>query len=379
MTLERKLQVAFLLVALTVSALCMTGTVFLIGTGITVALSRVVPGTSPQHVWELLGHSLPVSVAVGTVLASLAAIALSLILSRLLSRSIAEELTHVVGALRRAAHGDYAVHVAVREGGELGELAYGFNRMAEALRLEDERRAELFGAIAHDLRTPLTTLSAQLEGMLTGVTPTDAAHVGALQTDVGRLSRMVEDLLLLARARAERLPVRPRPMALVDLTESSIARFAPVADAGHVSLAFVPQEALQANVDPDRVDQILGNLLANALRYARSSVRVSLKREGDNALWTVEDDGPGFAPGLLATAKTAFVRGDPARGRSGTAGLGLAIADALANAHHGDLRLDSSAGGGARVVLSIPLADSPSHNLYADDTEGSHAKNRLGS
>lgn len=383
MTLERKLQAAFLLVALTVSALCMTGTVFLIGAGITLALARVVPGTSPQRAWELLGHSLPVSVAVGTVLASLAAIALSLVLSRLLSRSIAREVTNVVGALRRIARGDYAVHVAVREGGDLGELAYGLNQMAEALRLEDERRAELFGAIAHDLRTPLTTLSAQLEGMLTGVTPADPAHLGALQTDLGRLGRMVEDLLLLARARAERLPVRPRSTDLVDLTASSVARFAPVAEARGVHLAFGPDDRLRADVDADRVDQVLGNLLSNALRYARSSVRVSLKREADTAVWTVEDDGPGFAPGLLTTAKMPFVRGDPARGRSGVAGLGLAIAEALARAHQGDLRLDSAAGGGARVVLSIPLeakaAEGPSHNLHTDDTEGSPEADRLGS
>ena len=382
MTLERKLQAAFLLVAFTVSALCMTGTVFLIGAGISLALSHVLPGTSPQHAWDLLGHSLPISVAAGTILASLAAIALSLVLSRLLSRSIAGEVTSVVEALRRVAHGDYAVHVAVREGGELGELAYGFNRMAEALRLEDERRAELFGAIAHDLRTPLTTLAAQLEGMLTGLTPADVTRLGALHTDIGRLSRMVEDLLLLARARAERLPVRPRPTDLLDLTASSVARFGPVAEARGVRLAFEPEDPLQAEVDPDRIDQILGNLLANALRYATSSVRMSLRREAGHAVWTVEDDGPGFAPGLLATAKEPFVRGDPARGRDGMAGLGLAIAEALARAHSGDLRLGRTIDGGARVVVSIPeeakATEAPSRKLHTGNTEGSRGRDTLG-
>lgn len=382
MTLERKLRIAFLLVAFAVSALCMTGTVFLIGAGIDLAFSHVLPGTTPQHAWNLLGHSLPVSVAAGTILASLAAIALSLVLSRLLSRSLAAEVVTVVDALRRVSRGDYAVHVAVREGGDLGELAYGFNRMAEALRQEDERRAELFGAIAHDLRTPLTTLAAQLESMLTGLIPADANHLGTLHTDIGRLSRMVEDLLLLARARAERLPVRPRAVDLRALTASSIARFQPVAQARRVRLAFMPADRLQAQVDPDRIDQVLGNLLANALRYARGSVSVSLRREAGAAVWAVEDDGPGFAPGLLATAKEPFVRGDSARGREGTAGLGLAIAEALVRAHSGDLRLGRTSGGGARVVVCVPVeagaTQVPSHKLHMGDTGGSRGRDTLG-
>jgi two-component system OmpR family sensor kinase len=193
---------------------------------------------------------------------------------------------------------------------------------------------------------------------------------------------MVDDLLLLARARAERLPVRPRPTDVVDLTASSVARFAPVAEARGVRLGFEPEDPLQAEVDPDRVDQILGNLLANSLRYARSSVRVSLRREAGHAVWTVEDDGPGFAPGLLATAKEPFVRGDPARGRDGMAGLGLAIAEALARAHSGDLRLGRTIDGGARVVVSIPeeakATGTPSHKLHTGNTEGSRGRDTLG-
>lgn len=382
MTLERKLRIAFLLVAFAVSALCMTGTVFLIGAGISLAVAHVLPGTTTQHAWSVLGHSLPVSVAAAAILTSLAAIALSLVLSRLLARSLAGEVVTVVDALRRVARGDYAGHVAVREGGDLGELAYGFNQMAEALRREDERRAELFGAIAHDLRTPLTTLAAQLESMLTGRIPADATHLGSLHTDIGRLSRMVEDLLLLARARAERLPVRPRPVDLLDLTASAIARFGPVAQARRVRLAFGTADRLQAQVDPDRIDQVLGNLLANALRYARSSVLVSLRREGGAAVWTVEDDGPGFSADLLATAKEPFVRGDFARGRDGTAGLGLAIAEALVRAHAGDLRLGRTAAGGARAEVSVPTkaraVPASSHKLHAGDTEGSRGRDTLG-
>lgn len=381
MTLEKKLRAAFLLVAFTVSALCMTGTVFLIGAGVSVALSRLVPGSNPAHAWTLLGRSLPLSVAAGTILASGAAIGLSLVLSRLLSRSIAGEVTPLVAALRRVARGDYSGHLGVREGGELGELAYGINRMTEGLRHENERRAELFAAIAHDLRTPLTTLSARLEGMITGLTPADPAHLATLQTDVGRLGRLVEDLLLLAQARSGHLSVRVRVTDLRRLTVSSVNRFNPVAQSRGVRLDTVIAGEVEAVVDPDRVDQILGNLLANAIRHAQSRVSVLLRQEAGQAVWTVEDDGSGFAPELLAVAKEPFVRGDPARGRGGVAGLGLAIAEALVSAHFGDLRLGQATAGGALVVVCIPLGRddlrTASHKLHARDTGDSHEPDTL--
>ncbi len=244
----------------------------------------------------------------------------------------------------------------MRASDELGELAYALNGMVEMLGETARQRETFLAAVAHDLRAPLTALQANLEGMLAGIVAPEPERIASLHGEVGRLIRLVEDLLTLASARAGALPLALRPADIAAQTRALVGRFQPLAAAKHVDLVVeAPSEGF-ATVDPDRLDAALTNLLANAVRYVPQGGHVVLRLhlDSDAAEWTIVDDGPGIPPEILPHVTEPFVRGDPARGRDAGSGLGLAIAHAWVRAHGGALHIASDHG--TRVVVRIPRA-----------------------
>ncbi len=244
-------------------------------------------------------------------------------------------------------------------GDELARLAHSLNQMLARLEEAMTRERRLVSDASHELRTPLANLKAELELALRKARSTDeltaALHSAADETD--RLTRLSEDLLVLARTDQGRLPVRREDQDLSQLLQETVASFAGRAEGLGVALEASVLDGLHVNVDGTRIRQAVGNLVDNALRHTPPSGRVTVDLSNRDGILTigVADTGDGFPPSFLDRAFEPFSRSDRARARAdGGAGLGLAIVQAVAEAHGGSAEATNRPEGGALVVLRIP-------------------------
>lgn len=269
----------------------------------------------------------------------------------------------LTAAARRLEAGDLGQRVAVRSEDEIGQLAQAFNAMASSLERQQALRRNLVSDVAHELRTPLANLSGYLEALRDGVLEPTAEQLASLHEEAQLLGRLVDDLQVLAQAEAGEQRLAPRPTPVEPLLRQSMDAFqAQAAAKDQVLQAELADGLGVCLLDPDRVAQILRNLLANALTHAPSGGRIGLEalREEDAAsAWlriVVTDDGPGIAPEDQDRIFERFYRVDPSRSRdTGGSGLGLTIARQLAVAQGGSLTVDSRPGQGARFTLRLPF------------------------
>jgi heavy metal sensor kinase len=239
---------------------------------------------------------------------------------------------------------------------EIARLARTLNAMLARLEAGLERERRFVAEASHELRTPLASLKAELELALRRPRSADelraAIASGVEETD--RLAALADDLLVLARSDEGRLRIEPRPFEVRPLLETVAGRFAARAEAAGLALEVDAPVALEVQGDPDRLEQALGNLVDNALRYGAGTVRLQARAEDSSFALSVSDEGDGFAPEFLPRAFERFSRADGARSR-GAAGLGLAIVQAIARAHGGTVTAANTATGGAEVTLRLPL------------------------
>jgi signal transduction histidine kinase len=240
-------------------------------------------------------------------------------------------------------------------GDELARLATTLNSMLDRLQEALEREHRFVDDASHELRTPLATLRAEIDLALTH--SRDAGELEAAlrsaQDDVVRLQRLADDLLLLARTRGGRIPIRRVETSLAELTARSVQSVASQASASDVTIEVdAPDETV--DVDPDRIEQALRNLLENAIRHARprTAVHVAAQRREGFTRFVVTDHGPGFRPDLLSRAFEPFTRGDVETAGPVGAGLGLSIVRAVAEAHGGSASAENTPDG-ARVTLDV--------------------------
>jgi two-component system OmpR family sensor kinase/two-component system sensor histidine kinase BaeS len=296
------------------------------------------------------------------------AVVLALILhrvGRVTARRYTEPLSETMKAADALAEGDLSARVPVEGSGEFRHFARSFNRMAEALETADRHRRELLADIAHELRTPLTVVQGNLEGLRDGVYEATPEHLDLVLDETNKLSRLVDDLRLLTLAEAGQLPldlqVLDVPQLLVDVRDA----FAPQASEAGIALKVDVEEALPPLVaDPQRLGQVLGNLVGNALRHTPPGGQVILgaaPEYGEGTpdavqLW-VRDTGEGIPAGDLPRIFDRFWRGDPSRSHEAGAGsgLGLAIAKSLIRAHGGHIWAESQVGEGTTVSCLLPL------------------------
>jgi signal transduction histidine kinase len=295
--------------------------------------------------------------------ALLAATVIATVTATVVSLAVAARIVRPVSALaaaaRRVTGGHYAERVPSDEPGELGELATSFNEMAGSLEATERRRLQLVGDVAHELRTPLTTLDGYLEGLEDGVIEPSAETWRLLRAETGRLTRLVADLSELWRAEARQLPLKIEVVEATEVAREVAERFAPLAMPRGIDVYVSPIPTL-ARADRDRVAQILGNYLSNALRHAPdgSTITVATETARRRVRLTVTDRGPGLAPDQLEAVFERFYRIDPSRSRSaGGSGIGLAIVRALAEAMDCRAWAESAGPGtGATFVLELPAA-----------------------
>lgn len=290
--------------------------------------------------------------------ATVIAIGAAVVLSLALSERVAGPVSRLASAARRIAAGHYTERVPASGRDEVGELAGSFNAMAGSLEATERRRLELVGDVAHELRTPIATLDGYLEGLEDGVVSPDANTWALLRRETSRLARLVDDLSELWRAEARQLPLAITDVDLVALVRESIERSRPAAAERGIELVAGLPPSLYAKADRDRVAQILGNFLSNAVRYAPEGSRVELlgeARDGE-VLLGVRDHGPGLTPDQRVRVFERFYRVDPSRSRAlGGSGIGLPIARALAEAMDGRAWAESGGPGmGSTFWVALP-------------------------
>jgi signal transduction histidine kinase len=248
--------------------------------------------------------------------------------------------------------------VAVRSQDEVGELSAAFNQMAENLQRAEQLRRDMTADIAHELRNPLAVLQANVEALADGVYPPTADNFEPVLDQARLLNRLVEDLRTLALADGGQLQLDRVPSELKALARRVVDGYAQQAEDAGVTLRLVGEPAA-ALVDPMRVEQVLGNLIGNAIRHTGRGhevrLRVGRSPSGEQAEVAVADQGEGISAEALPRVFDRFYRADPSRSRSeGGTGLGLAIARQLVEIQGGTIRAANRPEGGAEFTIGFP-------------------------
>ena len=268
-------------------------------------------------------------------------------------KRIGSPLHAVMDAADRIADGDYGVRVQEYGPPPMRALAHSFNTMTERLQNADRLRRDIMADVAHELRTPLSVLQGRLEGLIDGVYARDDRQLNELLEETRVLSRLIEDLRILALSDAGALPLQKEATDLVELVRDVVRCMTPEADKKSVSLSASPSgEAAVADADPVRMREVLTNLVSNALRHTSGgrSVIVSVSQTRDNIAIGVRDAGDGMAPEEVARIFDRFYKGAASRG----SGLGLAIAKSIVTAHGGEIHASSELGKGTTVEFTLP-------------------------
>ncbi|MDK2981197.1 MAG: hypothetical protein PWQ55_1544 [Chloroflexota bacterium] len=302
-----------------------------------------------------VNETLWISALAAFVIASVAAI----VISRLITRPI-QRLTN---ASQQLAQGEYSHRIAQEEisQDEMGQLATSFNRMAEKLEGTEAMRRQLLGDISHELRTPLTAIKGSMEGLMDGVLPAEQGTYQQIYREADRLQRLVEDLQELNRVDGQTYPLEKQPVQAADLLKAAITPLENTFAMKGVALESHVEAGLPSlTVDSDRIQQVLHNLLGNALQFTPpdGQVSVSVVRDGAQVRFSVQDSGIGIPQEHLAHIFERFYRADKSRsrGQGGGSGIGLTIAKSLVEAHGGKIWAESAgANQGSTFIFTLPL------------------------
>jgi signal transduction histidine kinase len=267
-------------------------------------------------------------------------------------------LRSLSAAAKGIAAGDLSHRAGVAGQDEVGQVAHTFNQMADSLQSYETERRQMTAAIAHELRTPLSVIQSNLEAMLDGVLPTDADELVSLHQEARLLNRLIEDLRTLSLTDAEHLRLQMEPVNVGELATQVGERLQLHAGEKGIRLETAvssPIPLIQA--DPERLTQILTNLIANALRYTPEGTRVqvSVRAVAGGVETAVSDNGPGIPPEDLPKLFDRFWRAEQSRSRAtGGSGLGLAVAKQLVQAHGGRIWVKSELNRGTRFTFFLP-------------------------
>lgn len=272
-------------------------------------------------------------------------------------RQLSVPLDDLLTASNKVAEGDYSTRVEERGPPEVLSLTRAFNTMASRLQVVDQQRRTLFAEVSHELRTPLTIIQGNLEGIIDGLYPADAPKLTSILEETQILSRLIDDLRTLSVAETGGLELRRERTDLVALLQEAVAGFASQADVEKVRVELSSaKDKFILEVDPERIHQVISNLITNALRYSPRNGLVQIKLTesesdlGKQAVITVSDNGQGITPEDLQHIFDRFYKSNDSHGM----GLGLSIAKYLVEAHGGKIFATSQAGQGTTISFSLP-------------------------
>jgi signal transduction histidine kinase len=297
------------------------------------------------------------SVNQSLLVAALGGALIALLLGLFLARSLAQPLRDLTAATHAMAQGNLKQQVPVRSADEVGELASAFNQMSADLARANQSRKQMTADIAHDLRNPLTVIGGYLESLRDGILKPTPQRFDTLYTEVRHLQRLVEDLRLLSLADAGELVLQRQPVNPMDLLEHATAAYQHQAQQQGLQLEVQAEGLLsEISLDPERMEQVLGNLISNALRYTQAggTIRLAASQAAGQVMLSVQDDGSGIAPEILPHIFERSYRGDVSR-QGSESGLGLAIARSIVELHGGRIGVESTPGAGSRFWILLPL------------------------
>lgn len=325
-------------------------------------LDQIQPPLSPQaqtHVDEAFAGGVFSALSLSVT----AALAVALVVTWLVAQRVAAPITKAAEAAYRVADGDYETRLPQpRLGPEFDRLTTSFNTMARRLADTEQTRRRLLTDLAHELRTPLASMQATIEAITDGILPSDASTLATLTEQSQRLHRLVNDLSAVSRAEERQLNLNPIPVSLSDIVITARAGAQARCEAKGISLiADLAHATGKVLVDPDRLAEALGALLDNASRHTAPGGTVTIRatRHGNQCRIAVTDNGVGFEPAVTHRLFERFYRGDPSRSNTSSgSGIGLTIARAIIQAHHGQLRANSKGPGyGATFEITLPSPD----------------------
>ena len=300
-----------------------------------------------------LGSELGLAIELRVVLA----VVVGLALVQGLARGMTSPLREMAAVASAMAHGDYERRVTASSRDEVGELARAFNAMAADLADVERMRRDLVANVSHELRTPISALRAVLENLADGVAPADPETIEVALAQTQRLGRLVEQLLDLSRLESGAVPLAPERFAVHGLLDRAARECALGERVVRLRIEVDPID-LEATGDPERLQQVVANLLDNAVRHSPAEGRVWLSAHATDAgtiRIAVDDEGAGIPPEEAERVFERFYRTDGGRAaRDGGSGLGLAIARSIADAHGGALRAEHRHPHGCRIVLELP-------------------------
>jgi signal transduction histidine kinase len=273
-------------------------------------------------------------------------------------------------ASEQVANGDYSVRVREKGPPEVYSLMRSFNSMAQRLQVHDQQRRNMLADVSHELRTPITVIQGNVEGILDGLYPADEMRLKSILEETQVLSRLVDDLRTLALAESGALRLKRESTDLSELIHDVVLGFETQATEKEIRIEMSLEGGEEAEVDPQRIREVVTNLLSNALRYAPrgGEIRVRLTEAGSGPARiaaspqgnieemerrieiSVEDNGPGIEPADLPHVFDRFYKSSD----SGGMGLGLSIAKYLVEAHGGRIWAESKPGMGTRISISLP-------------------------
>ncbi|MEU6576105.1 ATP-binding protein [Streptomyces sp. NPDC046805] len=318
---------------------------------------------APPRLQVRLGvrDEVPAGLAVAPTAAVAGGVALAAVLGALLlSRAVLRPVRALTAAARGLGEGELDRRVPVSGRDEIAELGRTFNRMAHSLQSAEERQRRLTGDIAHELRTPLANLRGYLEALRDGVVAPTPELLDSLHEEVMLQQRIVDDLQDLALAEAGALTYHRAVVELGELLENARTAHRAQAEAVGVALRVEAEGPVYADADADRLRQVVGNLVGNALRATApgGSVTLAVTRRGASAVLRVRDTGKGIAPADLPHLFDRFWRADPSRGRTtGGSGLGLSIARQIVTDHAGTIEVTSRVGVGTTFTVTLAAVD----------------------
>jgi two-component system sensor histidine kinase BaeS len=289
---------------------------------------------------------------------ALGATVIALLLGVLLARTISRPVRELTAATHIVAQGKLGHQVPVRASDELGELATSFNQMSADLARSNRLRRQMTADVAHELRTPLSVILGYTEALSDGKLEGAPETFDVLHDEAQRLSRLVDDLRTLSLADAGELPLTRRLIRPQALLERAASAYSEQARQRDISLQVRSEQPLpEIEVDPDRMAQVMSNLVSNALRYTPDGGRIVLTaRPGDRTvILQVRDNGVGIAPEDLPHIFERLYRADISRHENGESGLGLAIAKSIVEAHAGTIVVESALGSGATFTVELPV------------------------
>jgi len=290
------------------------------------------------------------------------AVGIALVLIFFLSRRITSPIDVLSRAVRRLGQGDLSLRVKIEGEGEVATLAQAFNTMAADLENNEQLRRNLIADVAHELRTPLSNIKGYLEAIRDHVMKPDTATIQSLNEEAALLSRLVNELQELSLAEADELKLVYQSENVDRLVKQAVAHWQPQLERKEISLSLdLPDNLPRANIDWQRVNQVMHNLLENAVAHTGrgGTITVAAVKQGNWVEISVSDTGEGIPAADLPNIFERFYRVDRSRARAtGGSGLGLTIAKRLVEAHGGEITVHSELGKGSRFSFTLPIAES---------------------